>query len=273
MAGGVLTIFYAVLTYGALLVFLAGAFGKFFTSPDEKGQKISSKYPGILLSVLLLLSALKHLRFILNPVPRWLPEIQDAGLYGERMLPVFALAFLAFGLRRERAIRKNLSGGFAMVLLFLTAVSGWAVRYMRGSSIPATKSFLIGTLAFHPIPADWRPLFLIHYTLFLALAAFLPFAGFKRTTLAASLVVLTGFLIAAKSDPGPPQEQITNTSGAPYHNSLDYWLRNHGRILTENRDFSMSECRLCHKASSCNNCHIYSGVRTVNQGLDEEKAF
>ncbi|MBI5191690.1 MAG: hypothetical protein HZA22_13610 [Nitrospirae bacterium] len=48
-----------------------------------------------------------------------------------------------------------------------------------------------------------------------------------------------------------------------YHQPVEYWKTHHMDIIAHG-DYEKQECMLCHDANtSCNNCHEYVGVATV----------
>lgn len=48
-----------------------------------------------------------------------------------------------------------------------------------------------------------------------------------------------------------------------YHQPVEYWKTHHMDIINHG-DYEKQECMLCHDAhTSCNNCHEYVGVATV----------
>ncbi|MDA8174626.1 MAG: hypothetical protein M0018_08555 [Nitrospiraceae bacterium] len=269
-----LTITYLVLTYTALSVFTAGILwnlvvhrDKIAPAPAKPGRAIRLLYSFMIASMAF--AMLRHARFVLNPIPACLAEFQSIGLYGECLLPFFAIAFLAAYARYEGPASDIIAEWVAAGLLFLTAASGWALKYLAGSAVSDVKNFLVGALAFHPAAIDPHPLFLLHYTLFLALAICVPFVRIPRAVSISCPIVLAGILIAARPDSQMRAVRTPDAAVPRYHYPADYWLRNHGRILAGTREFSIGECWLCHKAgASCKNCHKYIGVPTVRQVME-----
>ncbi|MDA8155121.1 MAG: hypothetical protein M0Z52_01500 [Actinomycetota bacterium] len=268
------TISYLILTYTALSVFTAGILWNLVAHRDKIAP--AAARPGRAIRLLysfmiacMAFAMLRHARLVLNPIPACLAEFQSIGLYGECLLPFVALALLAAYARYEGPASDVIAQWIAAGLLFLTAASGWAVKYLAGSAVSDVKNFLVGALAFRPAPIDTHPLFLLHYTLFLALAACAPFARIPKVVSISCMIVMAGMLVAARPNPQMRTASGSDAAAPRNHYPVDYWVRSHGEILTGSREFGIGECWLCHNAdASCNNCHKYVGVPTVRQVLE-----
>ena len=119
---------------------------------------------------------LRHLRYVLEPVPGWVWHFQTPGLIAGYILPVSLLCILAIKLRgKEYLPSYNL---FLLVLLFLIGISGLLLKTIFHSDVVAAKDFMLGIFTFSPRNQPLSPLFTMHYLLVLVLFASLPFHMF-----------------------------------------------------------------------------------------------
>ncbi len=115
---------------------------------------------------------IRHLRYILNPVPDWVWYFQTPGLIAGYILPVSLLCILAIKLRgKEYLPSYNL---FLLVLLFLIGISGLLLKTVFHSDVVAVKNFMLGIFTFSPRDQQLSLLFAVHYLLVLVLFASLP---------------------------------------------------------------------------------------------------
>jgi nitrate reductase gamma subunit len=136
----------------------------------------------------LLVVVLRHLRFVLEPVPTWVVwlgsidgmlQIGAPPLLLSELLLGVALGYLL--LRRWwNPLLRYLSlftDYFALLLLLAIAASGALLRHGARADVVAAKQFALGLATFHPaLPAAASPLFLAHLLLVCALAVYLPFS-------------------------------------------------------------------------------------------------
>ncbi len=136
----------------------------------------------------LLVILLRHLRFFLEPTPKWVLALQSVDAFFQVAAPsllatdVVILAALLYLLaRRIRDPQVRYISLFAdYVALFLilgVAASGVLMRYFVRADITAIKQFALGLATFSPVvPKEAGPLFFVHLTLVSALAAWFPFS-------------------------------------------------------------------------------------------------
>lgn len=121
----------------------------------------------------LLLVVLRHLRFILDPVPGWVSCLQTPGLIAGYIFPVSLISILLMKLGKEKGYFPSYNF-FLLVLLFLIGVSGLLVKTVFLTDISAVKSFMLGVFAFSPADPPSSLLFSVHYILALILLTCLP---------------------------------------------------------------------------------------------------
>lgn len=125
----------------------------------------------------LLLVALRHLRYVLEPLPAWVVWVQPLGILGG-----FLMAFGLLGLWIRRCCVERIryistpSDHLMLVLLLLIATTGLLTRFVLHTDIVAIKAFCLGLLQFslQPLPAD--PVILLHFLLAGLLFLIFPFS-------------------------------------------------------------------------------------------------
>lgn len=191
--------------YAATLAFLYGVLSRFlllwraFRSPGPAGRPLTKTTPSAFIKaagdVLFLgrllrandvlwagewlfhasfvLVALRHMRFLFEPVPGWIAFIQPAGIVAGYVLPFTLLYILAAKLCTERRYASSYNF-FLLALIFLISVTGILLRTAFRTDSTQVKIFILGALGFRPeaAPADF--LFLAHYLLVLVLVFYLP---------------------------------------------------------------------------------------------------
>ena len=136
----------------------------------------------------LLVILLRHLRFVLQPTPFFVPpldgidgmlRIGSPPLLITDVLVIAALVFL-LGRRLLNPLLRYMSlftDYFALVLLLGIALSGMAMRYVAAVDIVSVKTFALGLASFHPVaPVAPGALLLVHLLLVSTLAFYLPFS-------------------------------------------------------------------------------------------------
>lgn len=136
----------------------------------------------------LLVIALRHLRFVLVPVPQLASALQrmDAffqiGLPARYVTDVLVVAALTYLMgRRIWDIRVRyfslLDDYLSPVLLLGLILSGIGMRYFSRTDLTAVKDYAVGMVSLHPhIPAVGGALFYAHMLFFSALLAYFPFS-------------------------------------------------------------------------------------------------
>lgn len=131
---------------------------------------------------------LRHLRFVLQPTPFFVPPLDQLDgilrigsppLLITDVLLVAALLYL-FGRRLLNPLLRYMSpftDYFALLLLLGIALSGMAMRYVAPVDLVSVKEFALALAAFHPVvPAAPSALLLVHLLLVSTLAVYLPFS-------------------------------------------------------------------------------------------------
>lgn len=125
----------------------------------------------------LLLEALRHLRFLFEPVPQWLWLLQTPGLYAGKLLPLVLLALLV-----RRAVVPALryistpSDYLWLLLLLASAISGLAMRLYWYTDVVEVKEFIQGLLGGRISSVPEEGLLLLHLSLAALLMLLLPFS-------------------------------------------------------------------------------------------------
>ncbi len=190
--------FFALLMYGAALIFTVGVGWRIFdyartpaplkipTTPAPTTRTgvwirmarevvfFESLYKsnkwiwlfGYIFHASLLLVAIRHLRYFTDPVWGWVVLAQTFGTYaGFAMLAgLFALWLRRIVVQRIRYI-SNLSDHLMLWLLMTIALTGLMMRFIAHTDVVGLKIFALGLLKFdvQPMPAD--PLIMAHLSL------------------------------------------------------------------------------------------------------------
>jgi nitrate reductase gamma subunit len=120
-----------------------------------------------------LLVLVRHMRYLMNPVPQCIAGLQPIGLLAGYVLPL-SIASIALIRTAGRERYVSLFNYFILGLVFLIGVTGLLLRVFR-TDLVGVKEFVLGILTFSPHPAPHSPLFIIHFLLVLLLVLFLPF--------------------------------------------------------------------------------------------------
>jgi len=120
---------------------------------------------------------LRHLRYVLEPVPALVALIQPVGiLAGFAMVAgLAALWARRFLVPRIRYISRP-SDHLMLALLIMIGVSGLMMKFVAPTDIVAVKAFFLGLMHFDwkPLPGD--PALLVHLSLVAALMIIFPFS-------------------------------------------------------------------------------------------------
>ena len=118
--------------------------------------------------------ALRHLRFIFNPVPEWVWWFQVPGLIAGYVLPlslVYILIVRLFSVREKYSSPANM---VLLVLLFVISLLGLLMITWFRTDVVMAKLFIQGILSISPAAAPDSILFLLHFSLVLLLVPLLP---------------------------------------------------------------------------------------------------
>ena len=137
--------------------------------------------------VAFVLVMLRHLRYFLNPVPRWVWAVQPFGIVAGYALP-FALMYI-FTVRCLIEKKKYVSSYnfLLLILIFALSISGLLMKTVYHPDIVSVKTFIMGIMRFSFAVVPYSALFIFHFVLVLALIVNLPTHVF-----AAPLVLIGG---------------------------------------------------------------------------------
>ena len=123
----------------------------------------------------LLLVALRHLRYFIDPVWGWVQGLQSAGIYAG-----FAMLIGLLGLWARRVLVDRVryisspSDHLMLALLAALAATGLLMKYLWHTDVVAVKGFFLGLLAFDPHPLPTDSILLIHLALAIILMLIFP---------------------------------------------------------------------------------------------------
>lgn len=172
----------------------------------------------------LLVVLIRHLRFFVQPVPRFvvvldsLDRFLQVGAPGLLVSDIVILAGLLFLLARRftnaqvRTISLD-TDYFALFLLLGIACSGILMRYFTRIDLERVKEFALGLVTFSPVlPVELSPLVFVHVALVSVLLMYFPFS---------KLVHMGGIFLS-------PTRNLPNDSRARRHvNPWDYPVKVH----------------------------------------------
>jgi nitrate reductase gamma subunit len=132
---------------------------------------------GVLFHSLLWLVLLRHLRFLLYPVPGWVESLQTAGLYAGYLIPLPLALLLTRRLVTERTLYISILGDyFALVLLLGITTSGVLLKVFFPAYLVDVKDMALGLVHLAPRAYDLPWLFGLHFLLVLTLLVYFPFS-------------------------------------------------------------------------------------------------
>jgi len=130
---------------------------------------------GIMFHYAFLLVVLRHLRYFIYPVSGWDMALQNVGIYAGILLPVAVLYLL---MRRTTVDRtmfvSSLADYFVLALIFGIAVTGLLMKFYLRPFMVDVKGFVLGLVTLNPSNVPAEPVFLLHFTLVMALLAYFP---------------------------------------------------------------------------------------------------
>lgn len=121
----------------------------------------------------LVLVALRHLRYVLTPVPDWIWFIQPFGIVAGYVLPLSLIFILIMKAREGREYLPSFNF-FLLLLLLAIAVTGLLIQTIFRTDVVAVKEFMSGIFTFNPTILPCSLLFILHFFLFLVLVVSLP---------------------------------------------------------------------------------------------------
>ncbi|UCG78380.1 MAG: hypothetical protein JSV21_00650 [Nitrospirota bacterium] len=118
---------------------------------------------------------LGHLRYIMQPVPGIVMELNCIGKHAGYVLPLSLLYILIVRLViSEKGEYFSVRNLVLVSVIFILGATGVIMRYFVRPDVIDIKHYVLGVLAFDPNPLPLDPVFLLHYILFLVLLLFLP---------------------------------------------------------------------------------------------------
>ena len=122
----------------------------------------------------LLLVLLRHLRYVLEPVPAWVWSLQPWGIAAGYLLPAVIGLILVVRLATSRELYSSRSNLFLLVLLFISSLSGVLMHAYWKPDLVGIKRFGMGLVTFAPATWPGGALPTVHVVLFLLLLPLVP---------------------------------------------------------------------------------------------------
>jgi nitrate reductase gamma subunit len=123
----------------------------------------------------LLLVILRHLRYVMYPVPDFVMSMQTIGTAAGYVLPVSLLVILITRAAGNRDRYLSFYNFFLLAVLLLMGMTGILLKLFYRTSLLDIKAFMMGIVTFHPDTAPDSLLFIVHYVLVVILIPALPF--------------------------------------------------------------------------------------------------
>lgn len=121
-----------------------------------------------------LLVLLRHLRYVLNPVPAWVWSMQTPGLIAGYTMPFSLLYILVIRLLTRHEKYAAPANVFLLGLVLSISSIGVLMHAWLKPNLVDVKLFMAGIMSFAPAPAPDSILFTIHFVLALVLVLLLP---------------------------------------------------------------------------------------------------
>lgn len=122
----------------------------------------------------LLLVFLRHLRYVLDPVPGWVWALQPWGVFAGYLLPP-ALAFIVTVRMATRHEVYSSRGNLLLLgALLAISISGVAMHAWWKPDLVGIKEFMMGMVSFAPAPWPGGGLFALHLAMVLVIVPYLP---------------------------------------------------------------------------------------------------
>ncbi len=118
---------------------------------------------------------LRHLRYVLYPVPGFIVFIQPAGKIAGYILPLSLLLILIVRLTGGKDRYLSVYNFFLVGLLMLTSLTGIFMSSLFRTDLVNAKAFVFGMVTAAPATLPESRLFAVHFILFLVLLPSLPF--------------------------------------------------------------------------------------------------
>jgi nitrate reductase gamma subunit len=122
----------------------------------------------------LLVVLLRHLRYVLEPVPGWVWAMQPWGLIAGYLLPAALAAIIVIRLCTEREPYSSRTNLFLLAALLLISASGVLMHALWKPDLVGIKEFMTGVVTFAPVSWPGGVLATVHLVLFLVIIPILP---------------------------------------------------------------------------------------------------
>ena len=120
------------------------------------------------------LVVLRHLRYVLDPVPEWISALQPAGICSGYVLPFSLLYILALKIAIEKKRYISSYNFFLLGTLLFMSTTGLIMRTLLRPDIVQIKVFMIGLFSFAPGAAPGGSMFAAHFIMAFILLVCLP---------------------------------------------------------------------------------------------------
>jgi nitrate reductase gamma subunit len=122
----------------------------------------------------LLLALLRHLRYVLDPVPVWVRDLQPWGVLAGYILPLALIYIVLIRVGTRHEIYSSRSNFFLLITLFVISLTGLMMHTCWKPDLIGIKQFMMGMVTFSPMPWPGGTLFTLHISLFLLIVPYLP---------------------------------------------------------------------------------------------------
>jgi nitrate reductase gamma subunit len=122
----------------------------------------------------LTLVLVRHLRYVLDPVPACVWWVQAPGLIASYVLPVSLVYILIIRLLTNQEKYAAPGNVFLLGLVLVISCVGLLMQTLFKPDIVGVKLFILGLLGLSPTTVPHSFLFVLHLSLFLVLVPFLP---------------------------------------------------------------------------------------------------
>lgn len=121
-----------------------------------------------------LLVIIRHLRYIMNPVPEWVSSLQDFGLIAGYVLPFALLVIFLLKMKIEKKQYVSNYNFFLLGIVLFLSITGLLMKFFFRPDIAGIKFFVIEMFAFKPGVLSDGFLFTAHFAAALVLLVYLP---------------------------------------------------------------------------------------------------
>lgn len=116
----------------------------------------------------------RHLRYVMHPVPSWLTSYQTVGICSGYILFASLLFILVFKLTAVRDRYFPSYNFYLLSLLCFISITGILMKTLLRTDVVSVKYFMLGALTFTPAPAPQSSIFFMHYLASLLLLVSIP---------------------------------------------------------------------------------------------------